>query len=552
MSLFGSLFTGVSALNAQSQSMSMISNNIANVNTVGYKRSEATFSSLVTSETRAARYTPGSVLANREQTIDQQGAIQQTNSTTDIALSGNGFFVVQNEPTGFQESLYTRAGAFSEDSQGYLRNSSGFYLMGWPLDINGNLPAGQADLSSLTAVDVSFLGGLTQATTRAAVALNLDASEGKETFPVSSTAIADFSRGIRVFDSLGQGQDIEMQFVHHESPTAYSQTAVGGSGIELDTVLASIADVDDTEEIDITVGTDTMTITIDSTTTVQDFIDQLYADATIGPKIHAELTPTGELKILSANLTESITIADGTTVVGGTGAATALGFSTTAAPTAPNIYPDGLSRLENTPNPNGWWQLKLVNSATDAVLGTGSVNFNGDGTLNAAPDTSGETLVELDDIVWGNGSNPQDIEISIASLTQFSGEYNVIFSTQNGAELGLRTGVEIDEDGIVTARFSNGQSANLYKLPIATFTNVNGMSERSGNVFAESNESGSFNLREAGQGGAGSVEGSAVETSNVDLADEFSRMIIVQRAYSAGTKVISTADEMTEELLRLR
>jgi flagellar hook protein FlgE len=127
-----------------------------------------------------------------------------------------------------------------------------------------------------------------------------------------------------------------------------------------------------------------------------------------------------------------------------------------------------------------------------------------------------------------------------------------VFSDQNGAELGLRTGVEIDQDGIVIARFSNGQTSDLYKLPVSTFTASNALAESSGNVYSETSESGSFNLREAGQGGAGLVQGSTVEASNVDLADEFSKMIITQRAYSAGTKVISTADEMTEELLRLR
>jgi flagellar hook protein FlgE len=140
----------------------------------------------------------------------------------------------------------------------------------------------------------------------------------------------------------------------------------------------------------------------------------------------------------------------------------------------------------------------------------------------------------------------------MSGFTQFAGQYNVISSDQNGAELGLRTGISIDNEGFVTAQFSNGQSSRIYKLAIATFANANGLNELTGNVFRESDTSGSYNLREAGQGSAGNVASGSLEASNVDLADEFSKMIVTQRAYSANTKVISTADQMMQELLQLR
>jgi flagellar hook protein FlgE len=551
MSLFGSLFTGVSALTAQSQAMGTISNNIANVNTVGYKRIETSFSSLVTTEAREGRYTPGSVTAHRENTLDQQGAIQQTSSSTDVAVSGNGFFIVQRTPDGLQDTLYTRSGGFSEDESGFLRNAAGFYLMGWPLDADGNLPSSQADLSSLQPVDVAFLGGLTRPTSTAELALNLNASETDKTFPISGTQAPDFTRGLRVFDSLGAGQDIEFRFTKHSSPSAYSQSVVGGTGLAIDTVLSSVADVDNTETITVTVGAQTDTFTVTATSTTQDFLDFVNSSATLGDISVAELTSTGQVRVTAANLADNVTIADGGTVIG-TGAATALGFATTAAPAAPTILPNGLANLENTPNPQSWWQLDLVDVNSGASLASGSINFNQDGSINANADAEGEIKITLNDIEWGNGSEPQDIDVLLGSVSQFSGEYNVIFSEQNGAELGLRTGVEVDRDGVVSARFSNGQTSQLYKLPLATFTNVNGLAEETGNVYSESSDSGSFNLREAGQGGAGLVSSASLEASNVDLADEFSRMIIVQRAYSAGTKIISTADEMTEELLRLR
>ena len=132
------------------------------------------------------------------------------------------------------------------------------------------------------------------------------------------------------------------------------------------------------------------------------------------------------------------------------------------------------------------------------------------------------------------------------------GPYNVSFVNQNGAELGQRTGISIDSDGYVTASFSNGEFRQLYKLPVATFSNANGLQSRSGNVYAQTTDSGQYNLREAGSGGAGLVQGASLEQSNVDLSEEFTKMIVTQRAYSAGTKVISTADNMLQELMQLR
>ena len=172
--------------------------------------------------------------------------------------------------------------------------------------------------------------------------------------------------------------------------------------------------------------------------------------------------------------------------------------------------------------------------------------------LGVAPDAQGNVDLELSQIDWGNGSEPQNIDIDIERFSQFSGNYDVIFSDQNGAELGLRTGVEITREGVVVARFSNGATADLYKVPLATFANANGLTEVSGTAYSENEMSGEENLREAGMGGAGFLESSTVESSNVDLADEFAKLIVSQRAFSANTRVINTVDQMTEDLLRLR
>lgn len=665
MSLFGSLFTGVSGLAAQSQATSMISNNIANVNTVGFKRSEAAFFSLVTTESRGSRYSPGTVAVNRIQRVDQQGPIQQSVSGTDVSISGNGFFIIKRDASlnSDTEYLYTRNGQFSEDAQGFLKNSAGFYLYGWPLDADGNLPAAQGDLSSTQPVDVAFLGGLTRPTTSSELAITLDSQEdpyslNSTTGLIAPSNAAHFTRSQVVYDSLGAGQTVTYEFFKVFGPQATDISTkfslelndrlvadagltaghtiafqVGANDVERFTVTSTstvndligfiksyndsntadaflndegelivqsvlltdsftftenasatstatgmvpgdalVADVGltNTDEFNFQVGAIAAdTFTIGAGTTVQDLLDFIN-NYNGGNTASAYLNDTGNLVIQAASFT--LTNAAGDTAVTDLGFTSAVaytagtavddfGFTSGAAvdpvdalPTAntDGTFPD-LSNIAGDAlyNGRGWWQMN-VRGPNGVNLTQGLVNFNGDGSINAIQDANSKVDIELDQIDWGNGANPQDISIDISRFTQFAGNYNVISADQNGAELGLRTGVEIDRNGFVVAQFSNGATARLYKLPMVTFSNPNGLQEVSGTAYTKSEESGEENLREAGRGGAGFLETSTVEVSNVDLADEFAKLIISQRAYSANTKIINTVDQMTEELLRLR
>ena len=117
---------------------------------------------------------------------------------------------------------------------------------------------------------------------------------------------------------------------------------------------------------------------------------------------------------------------------------------------------------------------------------------------------------------------------------------------------GSLTGIGVNEDGIVTALFENGSRRDIYKLPVATFPNPNGLLGRTGNAYVTSVTSGDLNMNEAGVGGAGLIAPSSLEVSTVDIAEEFTNMIITQRAFSASGKIISTADEMLDELIRLK
>lgn len=582
MGLFGSLFTGVSALFAQSQNTAIISNNIANINTTGYKRSEAAFESLVTSQSRSSSYSPGTVRVNRLQRVDQQGALQQTASTTDAAVSGNGFFPVKRSTDAGQEFLYTRAGQFSEDSQGLLRNASGFVLYAWPIDSTGALPANQGDLTSLVPADVAFLGGLTRPTSNAEISINLDADTADGTLANAGADLipANFSRGITVFDSLGSAQVLTLEYTKVYGP----QGTAGGTVGDLTATDNLITDVGltagNTFEVTSDVG-GPLALTVvagapalpGEVQTVNDVINEING---AGLGVSAFLGNDGELVVQrdafeAVPNTEFVTLTDtaGSPLVGfgiisgvpnNSNNLTGAPFGNNGDPVADTPpyssgafpAPQGLpSNGGSTYNNRGWWQLNVVHP-DGTSLSRGLLNFDGDGTLNALPDSDGNIDINLTNIDWGNGSETQNIDIDVERFSQFAGNFDVIFADQNGAELGLRTGVEITREGRVVARFSNGASTDLYQIPLITFANANGLTEVSGTAYSESEESGEENLRQAGTGGAGFVEPSTLESSNVDLADEFARLIVSQRAFGAGTRVITTVDQMTEDLLRLR
>jgi flagellar hook protein FlgE len=436
MSIYGALFSGVSGLNAQSNALGIISDNISNVNTVGYKGSKAAFSTLVTQSASETAYAPGGVQPRPLQGIDQQGLLQGSTNATDLAISGNGFFLVNESanPDVGDDFMFTRAGEFRADKEGNLVNTAGLYLRGWPLDDDGNLPAAQQAISSTETVNISNLSGLPRATSELELGANLPsgAANGES---VTSTA--------QVFDALGNPHDLTFTF---------TKTAAGEWEFTVD-------------------SPDAAAITA-------------VADNGAGTNLNDITSATGTAVPLQFD---------------GTGAPDAG-----VAATVENLIPQITIDWDNAAGNNA------ENNVIDLNLGAGG-EFSG--LTNFATDFTGFT--ELD---------------------------------QNGLQFGHFTGVQVDQDGVVTAVFDNGRRKDIYQLPVAMFNNPNGLEARSGNAFLQTNKSGDFLLSRAGVGGAGAIAPSSLEASTVDLGTEFTNMITTQRAYSASTKVITTSDEMLQEL----
>lgn len=208
MSLSGALSSAISALSAQSANIAMISDNIANSSTVGYKTTSASFESLVSNSSGSKTYSSGGVNTLSTSNISTQGLLTTTTSSTDMGIQGNGFFPVTTALTG-GSTEYTRNGSFTVDSSGYLTSSGGAYLLGWRTDADGNV-VGNASSDNLVPIDTSIAATSGSATTTTKVEGNL---------PADAATDATFTNSISVYDSLGTAQTIQATWTKTGSNT---------------------------------------------------------------------------------------------------------------------------------------------------------------------------------------------------------------------------------------------------------------------------------------------------------------------------------------------
>jgi len=621
MSIFGAMFSGVTGLNAQSQALGMIADNISNVNTVGYKGTVAHFSTLVTQAASQTAFTPGGVKSAVAPQIDRQGLLQSSTSKSDIAIAGNGFFLVNEASTPAQgnEYLFTRAGSFSPDKDGNLVNTAGYYLQGWPLT-NGALPTNTSVLTSVQTINVSNFAGTATATTAASVALNLPSTAPTSGNAAINTTISTPLVGVANLDLNGNGTAGQTAKITYNGTDTITVTIGGQTGVFDVTAQAAqtyvstgtlagmeitldgtfnfagaIATAANTQAV---TGAGTLAFTALPVLSNFDAADLAALDTTAmsfattaagivsmtaGPTGFSVAATSQDLNTLGARV---ITITDGTnsfditmdvTTVNNAASSfdvgipevlnsVGIGAAVTGATfsSAVQIF-DSLGNahdlvLQYTKVGTNTWNIDVndpVLASTGATSGTvaaatRSITFNGDGT----PATILFPPVVI--TAWTTGANNSTVTMDMGTanqtngITQFAGEFSLGPSDQDGARYGGFIGVGIGDDGIVTALFDNGEQLQVYQLPIVMFANPNGLEARNGNAYAQTDQSGDITLQQANSGGAGVVAASALESSNVDLAEEFTKMITTQRAYSASAKIITTADDMLEELIRIR
>lgn len=457
MSINSAMLAGTSGLRANSSALAAISDNIANVNTVGYKRLRNEFTALVGDNLVNTTHNAGGVMASNSSLLTEQGPTQSSSVATNLAISGQGFFAVRNSSTATSADpfLYTRAGQFGPDADGYLKNTAGYFLQGWPVSSTGVVSNSPTNLAGLQPIRVTGISGGAEATSKLTMSANLQSSLSNKPLYNATTAptgydpvvnsmasgktTPDFSTPIQIYDSEGGLHTLTVSFLKTGANTWQAEVYLSSSEVNGSTTLTN---------------------------------GQL-ATGTLA------FTPFGQLDTANSTLPSTVTI-----------------------------------------------------------------NQNGSGTLPEWASSLGLATQNISLDIGGTNSP--------GGLSSFDSPSVLGTSKVDGTPFGSLSSVEVDKEGYVLAAFTNGLTRRIYQVPVATFGNADGLTPDGGGVYRQAADSGALTLRGAGVAGAGNMVSHALEASTVDLAEEFSNLIVTQRAYSASSKIITTADQMLDELISLK
>jgi flagellar hook protein FlgE len=428
MSLFGALDTAISGLNSQSAAFGNIGDNIANSQTTGFKRVDTNFLDYLTTSS-ATNNEPGAVVAVPQYVNTVQGTISQTDNPLALAISGQGFFAVSRSdgmtatgPIFSPQSYYTRAGDFQLDKNGYLVNSAGDYLNGWPVQSNG-----QVDTNTLAPIQISE--SIYKPVATSAITLSANLPPGGNPDPVTPGVQDPINSNISVYDAQGQAHQVTLSF-----------TSAGAGSNNWNVTV--------TDDLGNTIGTGTISFAADGTL---------------------------------ASVTQ------GGTTISTKGAAGTLTLNT--------LYP-----------------------ASGGGMQTITLNL---GTIGG---TTG--------------------------LTQFAGaSYSLRGISQDGVPPGNFSSITMQTNGNVVVNYDNGQTRTIAQVPVVTFAAPDALQRQNGAAFTATIDSGPALAQAVGSNGAGTLVTGAIEQSNVDIASEFTQLIVAQQAYSANAKTVTTADSMMQATL---
>ncbi len=549
-----SLLTGVSGLRVHQQLLDVVGHNLANTNTTGFKSQRVRFADLLyqtispaTSSTATTGGTnpiqPG--LGVRTQAIDTnlgQGGIETTGGNLDLAIQGNGFFVVSNGTT----TSFTRAGAFGVDQQNYLVDSGSglrvqrFGTVGEGDGVNPGFQAPDikdiripfgAGIPGQATQSVTFTGNLS-ANTTGPLAQTLTSPQPLLAGGAPATAATPLNGldGNTVPYAAGdqltiQGTARDGTAVNATFPVAGAATTVGDLLTFLNGLFpGSTAVLDAAGNLVVTdsaVGPSRLNLTLNDST----------APAQVGSTRWANYTPT--LTTAGKNgdtVSTAIQVYD----TQGTGHNLSLVFQKTA---------------------NNTWDLTAALTAGEGTLTDATVSgitFNQDGSFQQV---TGTGAGDINLVAEFTGlPTPQRIQLNLGApndfngLTQFGGTTSAAATVQDGFAAGSLATVSVSQNGTISGVFTNGRTLALAQLAIATFANPGGLNRDGGNLFSVSAQSGDPLIAGANSGGRGTIQQGALESSNVDVAQEFTRLIIAQRGFQVNARTITVTDQVLQEM----
>jgi flagellar hook protein FlgE len=506
MSLYNVLRTGVSGMEAQSYKLSTVADNVANANTIGYKRADTEFSSLVL-DAGPGNYSSGAVNAKVHYEISRQGGLSYTLSKTDVAVQGAGFFVVQDHNGA---DYLTRAGSFVIDGQsGNLVNAGGFALMGFP-SVAGKEPVITLNgTAGLEPIDIDYMNMRATASTAGNLRVNLDEGAAVNTgLNAGDNQVGSsytFKSSIQAFDDLGRPKTLDVYWT-------------------------KVVDYDAS--------------TTPATAPVWEVV--VYDQSTRSNAIGTDFPYGNPNPPLGADAAAAALDADADQAAAKAAAIAAAGADPVLLNAANNM-PDSIAYLSRArvtfdPTNGGMSDIEtLYPSPTDYPLLGGYT-----GPVNPLDPTQQAILkIQLPD-----AKDPLDLNISFS--TQLAADYEPLEIEINGNQPATVQNVSISEDGRVFALYEDGSEVEFYRLPLANVPAPDQMDPEAGNVYRITPGSGDIRIALPEQAGNGKLVVGAVEQSNVDLASELTDMIIAQRAYTANSKTVQTAGELLDVLMGLK
>ncbi len=503
MALTSSLYSGVSGLINMGNAMQVIGDNISNVNTTGFKGARATFQDIMAQSINTAR--GGSQVGRGSAMSDvaplfTQGSFESTTSPTDLAIAGNGFFMVSN-PKVENSVYYTRAGQFHVDKTGYLVNPAGLRVQGWEMEEQAD---GTAEIiGSITDIQIINTSPPV-ATSQATVAVNLDS---RTTGPVSPNTLVD--------DWNDQDGDITAN-VHYEYKTTFNVYDSLGNTHAL-TVYFDMVDPD---------------------TRQWEFI------VTCNPEEDKAITSAGDAAdpglMMSGRLTFTpegqIANTDGITFDHLLIYKDPVTGETLDTPVRPEIGEHGYPEMV----------AYFLPPSGDGIAGTSN-----DSSAQLVEMNFGAKLAEID--TDNDGTNDAyRCTTEAISTTQFANRSSTIFYDQNGFGAGFLESLNVDSEGIISGSYSNGRIIQLAQIALARFNSPTDLAKEGGSLWRETTASGAPVTGPPRTNGLGTIAANALEQSTVDMGTEFVKLITTQRAFQANSRVITTTDDMLQELMNMK
>jgi len=594
------------AMQAMSSGLATISQNISNVNTTGYKSSQTQFQSVLKESFSASDGGGGGVDAYNRNTITSQGSLVSTNESTDLAITGSGFFMVATpgsnggvpisaNANASASVYYTRSGAFSQQAVGdkdYFTTSGGQYLLGWMADNTGTVDTGS--LVPVYTQPTQAMKGV--ATTAETVGANIPASATATPSSRTSTAA--------VTDDTGAQQTLTLSWTRLDAQTwTVTATGVTGGTLGLDTNSYTVTTDANGNVISPSPASADFSVTWADGTAANPAVDLGQQAVATSLQTVATSVWDGQNTSHTLNLefeksdsgswylsfqtpessqaetsTATVTDADGNqtgltltwTPEGGdsytvapsvaSGGDTASGSATVTMsngvitsingnpvdasnPTAQGFFTvDAASGDSTQPTVDLAASIPQFAAVTSAPV---AVAFNGDGTIAGIGGAAGSYTATAD-VTWANGQT-STVTVDLSGLTQYAGtQVQQNGTTQNGYADGMLQSAAFDASGNYVGTFSNGKTLTLFQIPLADFVSDNSLEAVNGTLFQRTQGAGALTIQAAdGSSGGTTITGGSLESSDVDLNGEMTTMILAQKAYSTNSQVFKVVDEMT-------